>query len=169
MSPTSVGARGGRSSVAPLLVLVLLAVAGCSTSATPLVQRLAEAPVPQGAVLVAGEQADGNFELGPSASLDYSLTAPLAEACSQTLSLYAEAGYALTDWVDAPDVITDPESWCAQELQPADGISVPNVIAIAYPPDVESRYSIDGIVLTLIAGRDGQRNPGGTVLRMSAG
>lgn len=67
-------------------------------------------------------------------------------------------------------MITDPQLYCEQEFEASeDGTSIPNVIAIAYPPDEESRYSVDGIVIVLVAGWDGSESPDGSVLRMSAG
>lgn len=150
-------------------VLTILVTAGCGSSADPLVERLAAAPRPDGAVEVSSESADGDFERGPRASADYSLPDPLAEACPDVLTLYLDAGYTLTDYVDEPDPITDPQTWCADELDPP-GTGPPpnNVIAIAYPPDSEARYPSDGIYLTLVAGRDGDPNPDGTLLRISA-
>lgn len=175
VSTSVVGDKGDTRTVSRLAssvasALAVLAVAGCSSSADPLVDRLTAAPLPDGAVEVASDERDGDFERGASASVDYSLTAPLAEACPEVLSLYAEAGYTLTDYVDEPDPITDPPAWCATELEPtADGTAVTDVIAIAYPPDEESRYSVDGIVLAFLAGRAGDPNPDGTLLRLTAG
>lgn len=150
--------------------LAILAAAGCSSSADPLVDRLTAAPLPDGAVEVASDERDGDFERGASASVDYSLPTPLAESCPEVLSLYTEAGYTLTDYVDEPDPITDPPAWCATELEPtAYGTAVTDVIAIAHAPGEESRYSVDGIVLVLLAGRAGDLNPEGTLLRLTAG
>lgn len=149
---------------------MLLAAASCGESVDPLIERLATAPLPDGAVEVARENRDGDFERGPEASVEYTLPVPLVEACPGALDRYLAADYTLTEFVDERDPITDPTSWCAAELQEdtADGLPQTNIVALAYPPDSEARYPSDGIYVT-VSTRGNDPAAGSSILRLSAG
>lgn len=156
---------------AAAILLVLVGATACAGgSAGPLVRRLEQAPIPDGAVLTAEERADGSFERGASASLDFSLPAPIAVTCPALLRGFLDAGYTVEEFSEPPQApVTDPDAWCAAEVATEQGKPITAVIVIAHPPDAKSRYASDGISAALTAPRSGDPHPDGAHLRLSTG
>lgn len=132
--------------------------------------RLLDAPVLGGAVQVSADHADGDFENGPRADLEYALARPLAAACPELLHLYLASGYTLAAYSTRPadSPIEDPDVWCATELVPDSDTSVA-AIAVVHAPGADTRYPNDGFTAQLTpSGPDGAASQG-TRLRLSVG
>jgi len=151
-------------SAAVLAAVTLLGVAACSDqSAAPLVQRLEAAPVPEGAVEVDRQDRDGDFERGPTATLQYSLPSPLPAACPELLRGFIDADYTLFQYVEPSPAIADPEAWCEAQAQ----TPLPDDIAVAFPPGVDTEYLSDGFTAVRTKPKTGDALPDGTDLRLS--
>lgn len=161
--------RSGCSRAA-VIGLALLGVAACGASAAPLVERLESAPLPEGAVKISGEARDGDFERGPHAELEYSLAAPLSEVCLELLAQYLAGEYTLVEYVGSA-AITNPDTWCAEQLDPTvdDSVNELALIVVVFPPGASTGYSTDGFSAILTRARADDPHPKGTHLRLSSG
>jgi len=159
-----------RRVVAGAFTIALFAVAACSTSAAPLVDRVESAPLPDGAVEMSREVTDGSFDMGPSAELEYSLDSPLKAVCPELLSLYLADGYTMEEYVSKA-AITDPDTWCAQQISVAtsdDSLYTLVLIVVVFPPGVDTGYSVDGFSVVLRRAAVGDVHPKGTHLSLSS-
>ena len=157
-------------SAAVLAAVTLLGVAACSDqSAAPLVQRLEAAPVPEGAVEVDRQDRDGDFERGPTATLENSLPSPLPAACPELLRGFIDADYTLFQYVEPSPAIADPEAWCEAQAQTPlpDDVATSDIIAVVFPPGVDTEYLSDGFTAMRTKPKTGDALPDGTHLRLS--
>ncbi|PZS19123.1 MAG: hypothetical protein DLM57_04605 [Pseudonocardiales bacterium] len=166
-------AKTARALMLPISAALLVSGAaacgvGSHRSATPLVHRLEGVPVPGGAIRIAATHTDGDAEIGPKASLDYSLPAPLSAACPALLRGYLDAGYPLFEFSESQRPVADPGAFCAAQRQPQHPGDIVAVVVIAYPPGVKPGHPSDGVTAVLTDPIGGDRYRSGSHLRLSA-
>lgn len=116
------------------------------------------------------EATDGDFERGPSVELEYSLAAPLTAVCPELLSLYLADGYTMEEYVSSA-AITDPDTWCADQLDVAmsdDSVDILALIVVVFPPGVDTGYGVDGFSAVIRRAAVGDVHPKGTHLSLSS-
>ena len=158
------------------VALVVLPLAGCSSTTTEADARRAVAavPVPAGAALL-----EETSEFGPvgvrnsaTASRVYALPVAVDAACVTTVRIVRAAGYGVIRFeeVSGPPV-TDPEAACAADLARSRAVNhdptLTGTTMIAFAPGVVPRNANSGFALTTSLPRPGAPFPTGCTLRVT--
>lgn len=93
----------------------------------------------------------------------------VAAVCPELLRGFIDADYTLFQYVEPSPAIADPEAWCEAQAQTPlpDDVATSDIIAVVFPPGVDTEYLFDGFTAVLTKPKTGDALPDGTHLRLS--